>query len=193
MLRYTSNGEAPSTLDEAPVLLQLTGLFALGFTLLQPALPSVSLGSGQIAALWLCSFGAIVSARLVARAVARRVSAVERCLVVGELHEVDRIADKLAASRARASIVACLPVQDVETGGLASPESLRQVVRDLHVHRLIVASTRTDTHAVVELLRMAKLAGVRTPSPIDTSGPKTTNGPTTQSRPSLVSGRCQTR
>jgi exopolysaccharide biosynthesis polyprenyl glycosylphosphotransferase len=152
---------APSTLDEAPVLLQLTGLFALGFTLLQPALPSVSLGSGQIAALWLCSFGAIVSARLVARAVARRVSAVERCLVVGELHEVDRIADKLAASRARASIVACLPVQDVETGGLASPESLRQVVRDLHVHRLIVASTRTDTHAVVELLRMAKLAGVR--------------------------------
>ena len=41
-----------STLDEAPTLLQLTGIFALGVTILQPVVLSGSLGGAQIGALW---------------------------------------------------------------------------------------------------------------------------------------------
>src|SRR4051794_4389065 len=50
-----------STLDEAPLLLQLTGLFALCVTILEPILLEGTLGPAQIAGLWLGAFAAVLS------------------------------------------------------------------------------------------------------------------------------------
>src|SRR4051812_18038945 len=53
-----------STLDEAPLLLQLTGLFALCVTILEPIVLDGTLGGAQIAGLWLGAFAAILAGRM---------------------------------------------------------------------------------------------------------------------------------
>jgi|SRR6478672_2756610 exopolysaccharide biosynthesis polyprenyl glycosylphosphotransferase len=151
-----------STLDEAPLLVQLTGLYTLTVTILQPLLLNAgSLGHEQIAALWAVTFAAILFARMAARSVAGRTTSVERCLVIGDACRTDRIRDKLASSRARAAVVATLPLADDEMAPVSDPQTLRSLVSELHVHRVIIAPTTTDESDVVELIRVAKATGVR--------------------------------
>jgi exopolysaccharide biosynthesis polyprenyl glycosylphosphotransferase len=151
-----------STLDEAPLLLQLTGLFALSVAILEPIILAGSLSGEQIGALWLAAFAAVAGGRVAARSLAGRLSPVERCLVIGEVGQVERIRVKLAATNARTRVVASLPLagEDVDVG-LGSPSVVRRVVRDLEVHRIIIAPTTTDANDVVALIRMAKAVGVR--------------------------------
>jgi len=153
-----------STLDETPTLVQLTGLFALGVGITISMLPSHELAAGQIAVLWVISFAAIFTGRMLARAVASRTAPAERCLVIGDRDRVDRVRQKLSASQTRAHVVAALPMldQDVEDNDwMAMPQLLRRVVRDLGVHRIIIAPSTTDTSGVVNLIRTAKAVGVR--------------------------------
>ena len=136
-----------STLDDVPLLVQLTGLFALGVAIFQNFVLQRTVSANQIAALWVVSFGAIVGARMLARAVAARSLPDERCLVIGERGRAYRIREKLAASRARALVVASLPLEggDIENvGWVDTPDIIRGLVRDLNVHRIIIAPTTTD-------------------------------------------------
>jgi exopolysaccharide biosynthesis polyprenyl glycosylphosphotransferase len=152
-----------STLDDVPLLVQLTGLFALGVAILQNLVLERTVNAEQIAALWVVSFGGIVGARMLARAVAARTLPAERCLVIGEDRRAERIREKLASSRAKALVVASLPLEagDIENvDRVEIPHVIRELVRDLNVHRIIVAPTPTDT-GVVDLIRVAKAAGVR--------------------------------
>ena len=152
-----------STLDEVPLLLQLTGLFALGLAILQKIVLAGSLSATRIAALWIASFGTVVCGRIMTRAIAGRTSPCERCLVIGEAAQAGRIRDKLASSHARAEVVASLPLatEDVTAADWARvPKILRGVVRELDVHRIIIAPTTTDTRHVVDLIRVAKAIGV---------------------------------
>ena len=150
-----------STLDEAPILLQLTGLFALCVTMLEPVLVDGSLGGGQTAALWLGSFAAILGARMLARWLAGRIAPTERCLVIGDTAAAERVRERLRSSHARAVVVASLPLTGHDYEVLGSPESVRFVVSELRVHRIILALTSTDTSDVNDLIRVAKAVGVR--------------------------------
>ena len=153
-----------STLDEVPVLAQLTALFALGIAGVHDIAFAGTLATNQIAVVWVASFVAIVSGRVLARWVARRTSPVERCLVIGEPEQVDRIREKLAASQAHASVIAALPLGGEEVEDIDwfdSPGAIQQLVSELNVHRIIIAPTTTDTKGVVDLIRMAKALGVR--------------------------------
>ena len=148
-----------TTLDEAPLLLQLTGLFSLGMAILYPALAGGRLSGGGVAAVWLGSFCAVSGGRVLARVVAQRVVPVERCMIIGEARQAERIRERIAASRARTTIVACRAGDDVRT--LGGPEVVIRQVRDLEVHRIIIAPVTTGTDGVVELIRLAKAVGVR--------------------------------
>jgi exopolysaccharide biosynthesis polyprenyl glycosylphosphotransferase len=131
---------------------------------LQAVVLTGTLGANQIGVLWIVSFGAILVGRVVARAVADRSSPNERCLVIGELDRVERIRSKLASSQARASVVASLPLagEDIEASDwTAIPTVIRRIVRELNVHRIIIAPTTTDSSGVVDLVRIAKAVGVR--------------------------------
>ncbi len=153
-----------STLDEIPLLVQLTGLFALGLAILQSVLLAGSLTATRIAALWIASFCTIMCGRLVTRAIARRTSPLERCLVIGEGAQAGRIHDKLVSSQARAGVVASLPIASehvTATDWVGIPNIMRRVVSELGVHRIIIAPTTTDTRHVVDLIRAAKSVGVR--------------------------------
>jgi exopolysaccharide biosynthesis polyprenyl glycosylphosphotransferase len=149
-----------STLDEAPALVQLTGLYALGLTILQPVLFDTEIGASQAAALWLMTFLATMAARTIARSLAGRASAVERCLVIGDPHGAERIREKLATSRARAVVVASLPMAGDDIDHLEGPESIRRLVVELELHRIIIAQSTTDSAGIAELIRIAKAAGV---------------------------------
>ena len=152
-----------STLDDLPLLAQLTGLFALCVAILQNFILERTVTADQIAALWVASFGGIVGARMLARAVAARSFPAERCLVIGDYEPAERIREKLASSRARALVVASMPLEAGDIDNVTEveiPEVISELVRDLNVHRIIIAPTTTDT-GVVDLIRVAKAAGVR--------------------------------
>ena len=80
-----------STLDELPLLLQLTGLYALFVTIVQSAIVDATLSGWQIATLWAGSCAAVLVGRTVARSVAGRVAPSERCLVIGDPDLAERI------------------------------------------------------------------------------------------------------
>jgi exopolysaccharide biosynthesis polyprenyl glycosylphosphotransferase len=142
-----------STLDEVPTLLQLTVLFTLGVMIVQPVVLFGALGGAQAGALWLGSFAAIMGGRMLARSATGRLAGAERCLVIGDAGQVERIREKVGSSPARARVVASLPVD--------SSHDVRRVAADLQVDRIIIAPATTDSSAVVDLIRMAKSAGVR--------------------------------
>jgi exopolysaccharide biosynthesis polyprenyl glycosylphosphotransferase len=150
-----------STLDETPMLLQLTGLYALAVTITAPLLSVQGLTGGQIAAVWLASFLMTVGGRSVARWLAGKASPVERCLVIGEPVLADRIRGKLAASHARATVVATLPLDGDEIDGWDGSDTLRRLAFELRLDRVIIAPTTTDARGVADLIRVAKAAGVR--------------------------------
>jgi exopolysaccharide biosynthesis polyprenyl glycosylphosphotransferase len=150
-----------STLDEAPALLQVAGLYALSIAILQPHVVEGHLWGGQIAALWLTSFIAIVAARASARWVAGRASAMERCLVIGDVTHARRIREKLSSSRARAVVAATLPLEADEIDRLEGPDGVRRLVDELRVDRIIIAPAASEPTGVTELIRLAKSAGVQ--------------------------------
>jgi exopolysaccharide biosynthesis polyprenyl glycosylphosphotransferase len=150
-----------STLDELPILVQLTGLYALSVTILQPVLLEGRLGGDQVAGLWLASFAAIVGGRMFARWLAGHASPLERCLVIGAPETADRIRRKLTTGRVRAAVIATLQLDGEEIDRIGSPESIHTVVEDLNVDRVIIAPTTADAGRVAELIRIAKAADVR--------------------------------
>ncbi len=152
---------AHSTLDEAPALLQLNGLFALSVTIVISLLLQDSVSGAEIASLWLVSFLATTGGRMVARWIAAKAVPVERCVVIGDPRLADRIRGKLRSSRARAVVVATLPIEHDELDGLDHPEGFLRLISDLHADRLIVAPTTSDARGVAELIRAAKADGLR--------------------------------
>ena len=147
-----------STLDETPLLLQVTGLFALVMAILHPAAPH-ALSGGEVAALWLASFGAVLAGRTLARSVAHRILPFERCLIIAEPDEASRVRERIAASTARTRVVHSLAGDDL--GRLGGPKIMARLVHDLGVHRIIIAPIGTGTDGAVELIRIAKAVGVR--------------------------------
>jgi exopolysaccharide biosynthesis polyprenyl glycosylphosphotransferase len=153
-----------STLDEVPLLTQLTCMFTLIFSIFHDIVLAGALDAAQIAGLWMVSFGAILSGRLMARALSGRTLPGERCLVIGESERVERIREKLASSRTRAAVVASLPfeVEEMEHGDwVAIPPIISRIVRELSIDRIIIAPSRAESSGVVHLIRIAKAVGVR--------------------------------
>ncbi len=149
-----------STLDEAPALMQLTALFALGVTIVKLLLDHGTLGGERIAELWLGAFVATLIGRSIARWVAGRVSPLERCLVIGELGRAERVRERLELSTARATVVASLPLDQHDIEAVGGLEEVRQLVQVLDVDRIVIALSSGDSVDTVGLIRIAKAVGV---------------------------------
>jgi exopolysaccharide biosynthesis polyprenyl glycosylphosphotransferase len=145
-----------STLDEVPLLVQLTGLFALGAAILYPALSTYRFTRWQVAILWLAGFAAVLTGRVLVRSVARRVTPVERGLIIGEVQRADRIRRRIAASRARTVVIDCLSGADIRSHG-----GLPAILGDLRIDRIIIAPITEGPDESAELIRVAKALGVR--------------------------------
>lgn len=150
-----------STLDEVPVLLQLTALFALAVVMAKWLLVKGTLGAEQVAGLWLGAFTAVVICRTFARWLADWVAPAQRCLVIGELDRAMRIRDRVASSHARAAVVASLRLGPEDIEDPEASQAIRRLVRELAVERIVVAPPSNDDTSVVGLIRFAKAVGVR--------------------------------
>jgi exopolysaccharide biosynthesis polyprenyl glycosylphosphotransferase len=151
-----------STLDEAPRLMQVSGLYTLVVWLLQDVLLEGGLTRAQVLGLWSSSFVLVFLGRSLARRVSRRATSAERILVVGEPSIGRHLRGKVDASPAKADVVAAVPLDDPRVGrGLAGRADFQALVRRLDVHRVIVAPETTDSAEMLDLIRVAKALGVR--------------------------------
>ena len=145
-----------STVDEVPLVLQLTGLVALGAAILYPIISTHHFSGAEVAVVWVAGFAAVLTGRVLVRSVARRVMAVERCLIIGEAQRADRIRRRIAASRARAIVVDCLASDDIRSHG-----GLPAVLDDLRIDRIIIAPITEGRDGSADLIRIAKAVDVR--------------------------------
>jgi exopolysaccharide biosynthesis polyprenyl glycosylphosphotransferase len=147
-----------STLDEAPTLL----LFASLATIASVVIAGAAVEPAVLVAIWLTLGSALVLGRFLTRAAVRATIRPERCLVVGDVERAAHVRRKVHGSRARAEVVATLPLhpgQSVEVfhGHLG----LLTLVLEHDIDRVILAPTSSDNAQTLELIRTAKAVGVR--------------------------------
>jgi exopolysaccharide biosynthesis polyprenyl glycosylphosphotransferase len=148
-----------TTLEEAPALAQISGLFALVVWLGHGPLIGADLSPSPVLLLWTVTLGLVLLGRTAARAAARRRGTVERCLVIGSADSVASVASRLAASGAKAAVVATIELRpEVTHMDLGMFEAL---VEREHVDRVLVAPPDGDPTDLLELVRFAKSIGLR--------------------------------
>lgn len=155
-----------TTLDEAPKLFQMATLFALCAWLSQVKVFQGVLGPNDVAGLWLALFAGLLGLRTSARWIARHVSETERCLFIGELGSASRLRTKLLHEDINAEVVARLDPGEVADWLHAgySPhalEDIRVLIRELDVHRVVLAPHGLGPRGSLELVRTLKAVGVR--------------------------------
>ena len=161
-----------STLDEAPHLFQLAGLYTLLAWLLSSVLIEGDFTRSAGAALWLAAFLLTASFRLTAREMALRIAPAERCLIIGRSGTRMRLAGKLAATRKSIEVVGYLPLEDERRARSSwkgtdrrrrrlGLDDMPELVRQLDVHRVIIIPGEADGDTLVDAVARAKASGVK--------------------------------
>ncbi len=149
-----------STLDEVPLLLQLTAVFTLIMAAGSERLFDYKFGPQQLVGVWLAVLAALAVGRATTRAVLVRLLQPERCLVVGDNQHLSLIEEKLRRAHAPAVVVSCTDI-DIRSGRLNDfrIERMAELVERHDIHRVIIApSEDAETSPIV---RAAKALGVR--------------------------------
>ncbi len=155
-----------STLDEAPALFQLATLFALAVWLARHAIFGGDFTGAHVMSFLLGFFAVAFSFRVVARAIGRRITAPERCLVVGYARTVERFERALGATASGSVIVRSMPSDTASSEQesfltLSDPTRLAAILETDPADRLIVAPRDPATDHVLALVHAAKLLGLR--------------------------------
>ncbi len=151
-----------STLDEAPALFQLSTLYAMTIWLVGPVLAVGYLGKAQVAGLWAMLFFSSLGGRALARAVARRLSDEERCVVIGEVAVAEHLRTKLdRTAKTNASVVGVIPFDDDHAEHHTSTGELGVLLGSLAAERVILAPRSGDSDRTLELIRTIKALGIR--------------------------------
>lgn len=152
-----------TTMDEAPKLFELATTYTLLFWLLDGHLVTGSLGKTQILVMWLTIFVFTLFGRALARRLAQRVAATERVLVIGDQTSYQRLQAKVRDNGVGAVLVGRLSMNDWPNTPVHGTEFqvLKNVVAQLEVHRIVIASSVAEGDATLEMIRAAKGLGVR--------------------------------
>ena len=154
-----------TTLDEAPGLFQVATLFTLAIWGLGRALAGSPINPTDALVLWIALFVMLLVSRGCARSLARAMTPEERCLFVGDRDAERRFRTKLEHGRGvKARVVAQMDLAAVLPFATA-PSSrdlaeLRAVLRELDVHRVVVAPQTPTANETADLIRTLKLAGI---------------------------------
>jgi exopolysaccharide biosynthesis polyprenyl glycosylphosphotransferase len=161
-----------STLDEAPHIFQLAGLYTLLAWLLSSVLIEGEFTRSAGVSLWLAAFLLTASFRFTARESARRIAPAERCLIIGRSGTRMRLAGKLTAARRSTEVVGYLPLEDERRARsgwrgadrrqrMLGLNDLAELVRQLDVHRVIIIPGEADGDTLVDAVARAKASGVK--------------------------------
>jgi exopolysaccharide biosynthesis polyprenyl glycosylphosphotransferase len=160
-----------TTLDELPSILHVSVLLALFVWLAEQFFLTGSLGRDQVLSMALACFVAIALGRVTARSIVLAVTPIERCLVLGGPYAAARIAEKLhGAPSVKAVAVGRVALHhDDGVDGTAEEAlrflgdvtSLRRVMSEHEVERVIIAPDDTDSDLVLRAIRVIKALGVK--------------------------------
>jgi exopolysaccharide biosynthesis polyprenyl glycosylphosphotransferase len=156
-----------TTLDEAPKLFQAATFCALVAWLTGGLIVSGTLDRHQALFLWLVLAVLLILMRTAARAIALHIAPAERCLFIGDADGARTIGAKLTNHGGiKASMVAHLDFDKVATWSTDARSAsrlaeVRDLARQLDVHRAIVAPRSADASEMLDLVRTLKAVGVR--------------------------------
>jgi exopolysaccharide biosynthesis polyprenyl glycosylphosphotransferase len=157
-----------TTLDEVPNLFHLATLCALAAWLGSELIVRGGfLRRPEAFVLWLALLAGLVLARASARAIALRLSPVERCLFIGDEASARTIRCKLTGHRGvKATMVAQLDLEQAapwSTNAFSASRlaEVRELAQTLDVHRAIVAPGSAEAGEMLNLVRTLKAVGVR--------------------------------
>lgn len=155
-----------TSLDEAPALFELATFYALGIWVTRHATVTDAMSGAHVMTVLLGFFAGAFVLRMAGRAVARRMLAPERCLVVGEVGTARRVARALSAGAHHARVVASIECDSAKSehmtlSDLSQAPNLAQIVDAEQVDRLLVAPRYPETGHVLGLVHAAKSIGVR--------------------------------
>jgi exopolysaccharide biosynthesis polyprenyl glycosylphosphotransferase len=156
-----------TTLDEAPKLFQVATLCALVSWLAGGLIVAGTLDRREALFLWLALAVLLILMRTLARAIALRVTPEERCLFIGDETSASTIRAKLSGHAGiRAKLVAHLDLDKIEPWSADARSAskladVRELARQLDIHRAIVAPSSADAGEVLNLVRTLKAVGVR--------------------------------
>ena len=162
------------TLDEAPAVFQLATLYALVVWMLDSVFVDGYLGNKQVLGLWLILFVFGLTSRAAARTFVRAVVGPERCVAIGDPIEARRLRTSLENSSADARIVGVLSLQEDSSSAdrrdtrrfppqamvlPTEPAEVRETLRLLGAHRVIVVARHADSEQVLDLICLVKSLG----------------------------------
>jgi exopolysaccharide biosynthesis polyprenyl glycosylphosphotransferase len=154
-----------STLDELPTLLQVAALYSVCTWIVSGLFVSKTPHRPEILALWLGLSVEMPIARAIARATARRLAPVERCLLIGSPQVAARVRAKFAAGGIGAELVHRIDPGEITISPTESWTSgrdrLRALIRDLGIERVIVAPRDAEGEAMLDLMRASQALGVK--------------------------------
>ncbi len=156
-----------TTLDEAPKLFHVATLCALVAWLGGGLFVAGTLNRHEALFLWLALVGLLLLARSSARAIALRLAPAERCLFIGDAASARTIRGKLNGhGGVKAELVAHLDLDKFapwSTDSFSHPRlsEIRDLARQLDVHRAIIAPRSADAGEMLDLVRTLKAVGVR--------------------------------
>jgi exopolysaccharide biosynthesis polyprenyl glycosylphosphotransferase len=154
-----------TTLDEAPALFQLATLYALTAWLIDGLLVGGYRDRWELAVLWTSLFVLLLLLRSVARALSRRMTEPERCVVIGDDTSCDWLQLKFGRRRSlHAAVVARIvpSERDLQTSPtLVDIDGLQQLVAPLKIDRIIITPGRADEDGVVNVVHAATSLGLK--------------------------------
>jgi exopolysaccharide biosynthesis polyprenyl glycosylphosphotransferase len=144
-----------TSLAETPMLFQLSTLCTLLILVLNESGSGPPLAASAILALWASMLVGTLVGRNLARRIGRALTPPERCLILGDPLQADRVAHKFEChGSAHAEIVASLPFENFE---LKRPRkgNFGDYVAERGIDRVIIGSC-DDRHRVLDTVRYFK-------------------------------------
>ncbi len=153
-----------TTLDEVPALFGLAAIAVLAMVVGSQVWAGGALEQAEIAIIFIALLGGLLVIRPLVRTLARRLTAPERCLLVGTTRTADYVREKLALSSAvNAELVGSVPAPGApgERERVQLPERLRPLMVDDRIDRVILAFDTEGRDDLLYLIRELKSYGVK--------------------------------
>jgi exopolysaccharide biosynthesis polyprenyl glycosylphosphotransferase len=151
-----------STLDEVPALFSLATLTALMGWLAHPYLVEQPVGRDQVVLLWGSLFASFVAFRVASRGLARWSTPPERCLIVGSEEAARGVGEKIAATPSiSVEVAGHAEIGDIVDRPGRVSDALADLAGDTRAERVVIAARDVDQHGVLDIVRAAKLHGLR--------------------------------
>src|SRR5688572_27871468 len=150
-----------TTLSDAPKLFYVTTLFTLVYTVVQADLQYKTIAFETIFVLWGLMMSSILVARWTARRIARSMTPLERCVLVGDIAHAERVRRMLESHPTlSAELVAVIPFGRVTARG-EDAHAFGEYLSRSDFHRVIVTHTDADAGDMIDTIRIFKSRGIK--------------------------------